>query len=119
MRLRDWLKANERSQTALAGQLGVSAETLRRYLNEGRLPDPDVLRRIFAATKGQVGPLDFYWPDLAEAWDELRQRCDALTAEGDDYVDLCEALDWLRTQLFIASETERDTAQRVREAGVG
>jgi len=42
-----------------AVQLGVSRQTLHLYLTDQRFPRPDVLRRIHAATGGQVTANDF------------------------------------------------------------
>ena len=39
--------------------LGVSASTAWRYVNESRVPHPDIMRRIVEATGGAVGPQDF------------------------------------------------------------
>lgn len=44
----------------MAERLGVGhPRTVHRY-ESGRIPRPDVMRRIVEVTRGQVGPADFY-----------------------------------------------------------
>jgi DNA-binding transcriptional regulator YdaS (Cro superfamily) len=45
---------------AFAKSIGVSAETVRRYLNGERIPDKKRMSRIALATHGQVTANDFF-----------------------------------------------------------
>lgn len=59
MELRDWLTQNEISDDAMADRLGISRQSLWRYRSGKRLPDKDMLNRIFEATGGAVTANDF------------------------------------------------------------
>ncbi|MBB2959883.1 helix-turn-helix transcriptional regulator [Methylobacterium sp. R2-1] len=59
MRLADYLHQAEIKPSAFAERLGVTRQTLWRYMSGDRRPEWDVLERIRAETDGQVTPNDF------------------------------------------------------------
>jgi len=59
MKLSDFLADRNIGVPEFGRRIGVSAETIRRYCDEGRVPKPIIMRRIFAATDGLVTPNDF------------------------------------------------------------
>ena len=59
MKLRDWLKARAVTQDAFGERIGRSQQAVSRYC-DGRVPDKETIRRIHAATDGEVGPPDWY-----------------------------------------------------------
>lgn len=65
MQLRAYLNANDLTVLAFAGRLGVSVQTVHRYLTGERVPRRDVMARISCVTKGRVTPNDFF--ELAKA----------------------------------------------------
>ena len=53
------------TQPALADALGTVLSSVARYENSTRMPEPDIMRAIYAVTGGRVRPDDFYdLPDL-------------------------------------------------------
>ena len=70
-KLHAWRLAHEYSYAAAARRLGLRGKnpgrTYQRYENGERLPAPDVMRRIVAATNGTVQPNDFYRLEEKEA----------------------------------------------------
>ena len=59
MILSAYLQEHGLTHTAFAHRIGVSIEAARRYAHGLRHPRPGIMRRIVAATDGQVGPQDF------------------------------------------------------------
>ena len=59
MTLREYLKQTGTSRAQLAEQIGVSVESIRRYLN-GRVPERVVMESIITATDGKVTANDFF-----------------------------------------------------------
>jgi predicted transcriptional regulator len=59
MKLLAYLNQRKESPNAFAIRIGVPAHTIYRYL-AGRVPRPDIMTTIYAATKGDVEPNDFY-----------------------------------------------------------
>lgn len=59
MRLKDYLKAAGMTRAEFAKMVGCEQPTVSRYLR-GRVPAPEVMARIVAATNGAVTPNDFY-----------------------------------------------------------
>lgn len=59
MKLADYLSQAEIKPSAFAERLGVTRQTLWRYMSGDRRPEWDVLERIRAETDGQVTPNDF------------------------------------------------------------
>lgn len=60
MKLADYMRAQSLSRAEFAGRIGVSAETVRRYLECGRIPTPKVMEKIALATGCQVTANDFF-----------------------------------------------------------
>lgn len=60
MRLDTYLDQEDLSPVDFASRLGVSRITVDRYLSGKRLPRREVMVSIVKATKGEVGPVDFY-----------------------------------------------------------
>jgi DNA-binding XRE family transcriptional regulator len=78
MRLAEWRKQEGYNQQQLADALGVTQPTISyvERANDPQMPQPDLMRRIYALTRGAVTPNDFYdlppidqleLPDLAAA----------------------------------------------------
>ncbi len=60
MRLADYMKRNDWARSFVAWKLGVSEPAVTRYLNGDRLPNAEVMVKIYELTKGNVQPNDFY-----------------------------------------------------------
>lgn len=60
MGLQEYLTATSTSRADFAQKIGVSVESVRRYLNEGRVPEPPVMCKIIEATGGDVTANDFF-----------------------------------------------------------
>ena len=59
MTLPDYLAEAQISQTKFAKKIGVSKQAVQRYV-KGRIPQPDVMRRIALATASKVTANDFF-----------------------------------------------------------
>ena len=59
MRLADYLKDTQTSRAEFARTIGVSQESVRRYLN-GRIPEPKTMEKIALATGCKVTANDFF-----------------------------------------------------------
>lgn len=60
--LRDWLTREGIGIGEFADRIGVTRVTMSRYLAGKRLPRPHIMRRIQAATRGEVTPNDWIAP---------------------------------------------------------
>ena len=60
MRLADYIALQGITVCEMARRVGVSAAAMSRYRGDLRLPEKPILERIYRATKGAVGPADFY-----------------------------------------------------------
>ena len=60
MKLNQYLAGSEKRQSEIAKAVGVAQATISRYANGLRIPTPEIMARIVAATDGQVTPNDFY-----------------------------------------------------------
>ena len=60
MKLSTYMKNRKLGAADLAREIGVSPQAVRRYCSGERIPAPEVMRRIVAATGGAVQPNDFY-----------------------------------------------------------
>ncbi len=58
MKLKEWLKNNDISAKKFADTIGVSANSVHRFMN-GDLPSKSNLAKIIHATSGQVSLVDF------------------------------------------------------------
>lgn len=59
MKISDWLRTSEHSDTEFADRIGVSRQALSRYKAGTRMPRPEVLARIREATGNAVTADDF------------------------------------------------------------
>lgn len=80
MRLQDYLTKTGMTQTAFADLLGVKQATISRYLSGARKPEPDLMVRIFEATRGSVSPNDFF--DVPSRRRAMRQAAQFSSAEA-------------------------------------
>lgn len=60
MKLADYMKAHDLSRAQFAEMIGVSAETVRRYLECGRIPTPKIMEKITLKTGRDVTANDFF-----------------------------------------------------------
>lgn len=60
MTLTQYLAENRLSASAFGRLIGCSGMAVSRYARGRRIPHGDLMRRIVAATQGQVQPNDFY-----------------------------------------------------------
>lgn len=60
MTLRDYLEAEQLSATAFGQRIGVSHQTVYRYLKGDRIPDRRTMQRIALATGCRVTANDFF-----------------------------------------------------------
>ena len=60
MKLKSYIRGEGLTYQQFAEKINVSsARTVQRYA-EGRIPEPNIMRRIVLATGGQVQPNDFF-----------------------------------------------------------
>jgi transcriptional regulator with XRE-family HTH domain len=59
MKLQHYLVSKETTQAEFARRIRVKPPTVCRYVKGERIPEPDVMRRIYAATDGNVTANDF------------------------------------------------------------
>ncbi len=60
MRLKDYLKFNNISNKEFSSKIGISPVSLSRYINGDRLPEKNILNKIYQATEKLVNANDFY-----------------------------------------------------------
>jgi transcriptional regulator with XRE-family HTH domain len=60
MRLAKYLTEKSLTSVDFAKKIGVSGESIRRYLRGDRRPSPEVMKRIARRTNGEVTANDFY-----------------------------------------------------------
>jgi DNA-binding transcriptional regulator YdaS (Cro superfamily) len=58
--LKEYLDAADIDRHVFAARIGVSSETVRRYIAGIRIPDKQRMSRIALATNGQVTANDFF-----------------------------------------------------------
>lgn len=66
MRLAEYLAQEGMTQADFARKIGQEQATIARYCTGKRTPQPEVMRKIVQATRGQVQPNDFY--DVPARW---------------------------------------------------
>ena len=66
MVLQQYLASRDITVSEFAERLGVTAQTVHRYLATGRVPRADMMERIRRVTRGCVQPNDFF-PEPAKA----------------------------------------------------
>jgi predicted transcriptional regulator len=60
MKLKDYLVQNKLKPSDFAGQIGVTVQTLYRYIGGERMPRPAIMEKIRQSTEGAVTAADFY-----------------------------------------------------------
>lgn len=60
MKLDAWIKKHNVRPVDLASELQVTRMALWRYRKGGRIPIPEVMKRVVRRTQGAVKPDDFY-----------------------------------------------------------
>ena len=60
MNLATYLEQNKMTATAFAEQIGVAIATVTRAARGEIMPSPETMKKIMAATNGQVTANDFY-----------------------------------------------------------
>jgi len=60
MFLDPYMKMYAISNEVLAEKLGVSPVTVHRYRKKKRVPEPEIMQRIYEITGGKVTPNDFH-----------------------------------------------------------
>jgi len=60
MKLADYLFERNISTAEFALKINATQAAVSRYATGKRIPGPDIMSRIFAATSGAVSPNDFY-----------------------------------------------------------
>lgn len=67
MKFDTWMRRNKCTSQKMAVRLGVSRQQVDRYRHEKQIPGRVVMPKVVRATKGQVGPADFYASASASA----------------------------------------------------
>lgn len=70
MKLADYMNLHGFGPSEMARRLNVNHATVIRYRDGGRVPEPEVMRRIVEVTEGAVTPNDFFGLPREEAADE-------------------------------------------------
>ena len=60
MKLEEWKNKKGISNTELSKALNITVTAVVRYLKGQRIPEANIMKRIFEFTKGRVQPNDFY-----------------------------------------------------------
>lgn len=60
MKLSDYLESHSITRAQFAKQIGVSGETIRRYIAGTRIPERDTMEKIALATACKVTANDFF-----------------------------------------------------------
>ena len=60
MKLAHYLSKENISTAAFAEKIGVSVQSVHRYIGDERVPHRDVMQRIVEHTRGEVQPNDFF-----------------------------------------------------------
>lgn len=60
MQLRQYLDANKITIPDFAERIGVSVQSVHRYVGNERKPRPEIMEKIRSVTEGHVQPNDFY-----------------------------------------------------------
>lgn len=73
MKLSDYMIAHNLSRAEFAKRIGTSAEAVRRYETEGRVPTPKIMAKIALATGCQVTANDFFGIEASGSRDDERR----------------------------------------------
>lgn len=60
MNLKTYLKTSDTTVAEFAEKLGVTVQSLYRYINGDRVPKKKIMKRISLITNGHVMPNSFY-----------------------------------------------------------
>ena len=60
MKFSKFVEDSTKSIAEIAEEIQVSPQTIHKYVKGERIPEPDIMQRIFTATNGQVTANDFY-----------------------------------------------------------
>lgn len=58
MGLNEWMQDNGYTDQKLSDKIGVSRSAITQYRSGARMPRPEIMLKLVAATDSQVGPLD-------------------------------------------------------------
>ena len=83
MRLEEWLKSQKMTTGQFAKKIGVSRSQVHKYLYEGAIPRPEILRRIFIVTNKAVTANDFYGITFAIV--EIKDQSQKQKLQYEDY----------------------------------
>jgi DNA-binding XRE family transcriptional regulator len=73
MQLSEFMTAADLTPDELAALLEVERWTVVRYLEKGRVPQPEIVERIYEISGGRVQPNDLY-PGLSQRIARKRSR---------------------------------------------
>lgn len=60
MKLKDWMKKNNKSQDEVAKELEITQGSVCYYVSGQKIPRTEIMQKIVAYTKGEVTANDFY-----------------------------------------------------------
>lgn len=66
MKLEAYIAETGTKRAAIAQAIGVSEVAIHRYISGTRIPRPETMAKIVAATGGAVQPNDFFDTEAAE-----------------------------------------------------
>ena len=61
MKLKEYLKLNKISNKEFSKLIGITPVSLSRYISGERIPEKEIVLKIFEFTHGSVSPDDFYF----------------------------------------------------------
>lgn len=64
LKLGDWRRRRGLTQLQLSDALATTLSSVCRYENGTRIPEPEMMRKIYVFTEGSISPDNFY--DLPE-----------------------------------------------------
>jgi hypothetical protein len=70
MKLKAYLSDNQITYAAFGQRISVTGEAVRKYAEGLRIPRAAIMPRIVRATKGAVGPADFFETSTGAATSE-------------------------------------------------
>jgi transcriptional regulator with XRE-family HTH domain len=71
MRLEKYITKNGISRRLAAQEIGIREMSLGRYINNRRYPEPEILRKIYDWSGGEVTPNDFFLDDIQRDEDSV------------------------------------------------
>ncbi len=79
-----YLKKEGISRKDFAAYVGENPENVSRYCLGSRIPRPEVMRKIYVATRGLVTPNDFYGLPDGSVWFANPPEIDRTEGDDDD-----------------------------------